>query len=297
MEGCSATRHSNLYLSMTSHAVDLQRIVSDQYSTARPQLSQNGEMLIYSRFVPRGKDNTSFQIMIKNMKKGEPEVVIQDRALHPSWSSDGISFLYVSLKSRHNEFYRCFPDSNLRAYKIDFVSGFNDAFPVMRNKFNEVVFNSTINKKNFINILHISNHEKSVLIEGEEPRWHPEKNIIIYQNHIKKRKHTINTFDRSTNRMAQLSKGEENYLSPSYSPDGNYVVFVKAKFGKRTKVFIMNANGDDEQQLTAGNSVDVNPFWGTDGYIYFNSNSGSIIGVDGKPKYDIWRIKPKLTKK
>ncbi len=82
----------------------------------------------------------------------------------------------------------------------------------------------------------------------------------------------------------QLTEGQNNY-TPSWSPDGQKILFASAKEGP-IKIFIMNYDGKDKKQLTTGNASDLFPKFSPDGKKilferYATKSSIYIIDSDG----------------
>ncbi len=82
----------------------------------------------------------------------------------------------------------------------------------------------------------------------------------------------------------------EDYLDtqPSFSPDGNWLVFTRVKKGSITgDVWVMRTDGSNVVQLTMNPSADGWAYWAPGGWIYFVSNRGPLIG--GNYPQRVWR--------
>jgi len=83
--------------------------------------------------------------------------------------------------------------------------------------------------------------------------------IQVQDDNCKYYIYTVNA-DR-TNRVA-LSKDPSPYdTSSSWSPDGKYIVFAYKRNGGKSHLYIMNADGTDQRQLTNGPSEEAAPIW------------------------------------
>ena len=52
---------------------------------------------------------------------------------------------------------------------------------------------------------------------------------------------------------------------PRWSPDGKQIAFASREPGKRWKIFVVAAEGGSPEQLTSGDSDDIDPSWSPDG--------------------------------
>jgi len=74
---------------------------------------------------------------------------------------------------------------------------------------------------------------------------------------------------------------------PCFSPDGKHIVFQWNKTQKGDDdLYVVDRNGNGLTQLTINKSYDGEPYWASDGNIYFTSDRG------GRNKhYQIWRFR------
>jgi Tol biopolymer transport system component len=54
-------------------------------------------------------------------------------------------------------------------------------------------------------------------------------------------------------------------IQPAWSPDGTQIVFVKQNFDGTSAIWVMNADGSDQRQLTDAATINVRPNWSPDG--------------------------------
>ena len=72
---------------------------------------------------------------------------------------------------------------------------------------------------------------------------------------------------------------------PAWSPDGRFIAFYKQRFDGTSSIWIMNANGGRERQLTEGLAADASPAWAPDGLrIVFSSDRDGNL--------ELYTIKP-----
>lgn len=80
----------------------------------------------------------------------------------------------------------------------------------------------------------------------------------------------------------------ERVLSAAVSPDGSAVAF-SANRGGRNDLYVLECRDGGIRRVTDDDAVDLAPFWGADGWIYFASGRGYGLysALTG-----IWRIRP-----
>jgi len=130
----------------------------------------------------------------------------------------------------------------------------------------------------------------SQLREGTHPKISPDGKKVLYsQLDSETKKSKIWVMDIEATEPTQLTFDTEcNDEYPSWSPDGTKILYAsdigKDSNGKRNHdIWLMNANGSNQTQLTTNGSTDIIPQFSSDGKrIYFLSNRGFF--------WDIWRM-------
>lgn len=82
-------------------------------------------------------------------------------------------------------------------------------------------------------------------------------------------------------------------VSPRFSPDGWRIVFQRSDLrdGVRTNpdIWVVDVSGTNTIQLTQNAAYDWGPYWAQDGFVYFVTNRGPLIG-NVNPRR-VWRMK------
>jgi TolB protein len=88
--------------------------------------------------------------------------------------------------------------------------------------------------------------------------------------------------------MVQVTDAKKGYaFHPRYSPDGRKIVFDFYKKDKKDNdIYIIDVDGNNLTQVTINKSYDGQPYWTSDGYLYFVSDRGAKAG-----NRQIWRFK------
>ena len=119
--------------------------------------------------------------------------------------------------------------------------------------------------------------------------------MIVFTRQVGAKLH-IFTLEIKTGLVTQLTVGESNNASPSFSPVGSWILFSSDRDGL-AHLYVMKNDGSSLMQLTKGDSQEIDPSWSSDGTIYFSSDAGAGESIE-KPldwtHSNIWRLRTVL---
>lgn len=131
---------------------------------------------------------------------------------------------------------------------------------------------------------------------GVDPKWSPDGSKIVFSSKGTKTDFDIWCIDKNGGNLTQLTSHPANDIQPCWSPDGKRIAFssnrgenwVEKLFGDNNyDIWVMNADGGGQIQLTNYSKFEGHPAWSVDGDIYFHSYGGFLL-----KNWDIWRMTP-----
>ena len=187
------------------------------------------------------------EIYVMDIDGGNPRNLTNDRDndFQPSWSPDGKRIAFVS--NRDGDFLDEGP--NIPAYEIYVMDA---------------------DGGNLQNLTNNPNDDKN-------PSWSPDGKRIAFASWDGKFINFVVDFeiyvmDADGDNLQNLTNNPNDDRSPSWSPDGERIVFVshraghfRSKFLITSEIYVMDADGDNQQRLTENRKNDWNPSWSSDG--------------------------------
>ena len=282
---------------VTANAKELVRITNDIVGEYQPNLSPNGKKLLYAIRDDSKSGSKKFSIRLKNdLKTPGFTPLIGDGTDGASWMNNSEDFIFTYWASKP-----VIVTSNVNKLGIKYIGqnayGDYDNSPKLSPKGDKILMTTKLQENNSICLVNADGSDFTVLSSGDNPTWHPSAKTILYS---KKSGEYQQLFELNLDsfQSTQITIGDYDSFYGSYSPDGKRIAFISSKDNKFNHLFIMNTKTRGVSQLTGGNSSELQPFWGADGYIYFSSNAGAktpddvVIKPDNLTYADIWRVRP-----
>ena len=213
------------------------------------------------------------QIAFVSQRDGNPEIYVMeanggnqrrltnnsDRDFSPSWSPDGKRIAFVSDRDGHVHARHGW--STYEIYVMDADGG---------------------NQQN------LSNHPSN----DRSPSWSPDGTRIVFSSgRDNDRNHNIEIYmmDNDGSNLQRLTNNLTEDEYPSWTPDGERIVFsarreghVENKFGITYEIYVMDADGGNEQRLTDNRNNDWSPVWSPNGtrIAFMSDRKGDVVSFD-----------------
>ena len=207
------------------------------------------------------------QITFVSHRDGNPEIYVMDidgnkarnltnnpdKDFQPSWSPNGKRIAFMS--NRDGDFLDEGP--NIPAYEIYVIDADGDNLQNLTNNPNDDRF----------------------------PSWSPDGKRIVFASWDGKFRNFVVDFeiyviDADGDNLQNLTNNPNDDRFPSWSPDGKRIVFsseraghFRGKVGITSEIYMMDADGGNQQRLTENRNNDFYPSWSPDGQrIAFSSD-------------------------
>jgi TolB protein len=187
--------------------------------------------------------------------------------LSPAWSSDGAKLAYSSSRTGDPEIYVCDAsgggERRLTAFRGPDVS------PVWNPKTNsQIAWVSGRTKLPQIYIMDSDGANVTRMTDGGyaiSPSWSPSGQFLAFAWDRKYGPgapggYDIYVMDIASKRWTQLTHDSGANDFPSWSPDSRHIVFQREQNG-HTEIWMMLADGTDQQQITHGGGSNTMPNW------------------------------------
>lgn len=325
--GCAGSpKTDNTDVTITVASSTLQnvvRVTDNKFRKSSVRVSPDGAKLLYCE---ANETNTNVELsyadyrimLLRDITISSKTPLVTEPSYGPVWFDDNSGFVYVTYESSGSKLVKSSISGGGKVYITRTSAGDADANPSIKG--NIILCDTLVGGKRQLVSMKDNGTEITILGEGEQPSWHPDGTKFTFIRRTEERRgskvyypYSVYEMDIKTNQVTQIysavideSNGfAEVCSSPSYSPDGNYILFSKGGdvflatierkgssggglkdlqdkfFGNKSRVhiverrhhlYLMKSDGTDLTQLTSGNVDVYSPAWGTNNDIYFISN-------------------------
>lgn len=290
-------------LAATGSGAGLTRVTSDGVDETTPQLSPDGKTLIFVAWsqVQDASGNAVAQssVMGVDPASGAARTVYTNGAAGanwPTWTPKG-SLVYAAMTTGTQSLVKTLTSAPNAAFTVivDGKTAQNPSWPAVSPDGGRLAFEANINGAESIVTTTMSGSKLTVLGPGFTPSWSPDGKRLAFSRQVGQA-YEIMLMEASTGGgLTQVTNAGCSSSKPKFSPDGHWLVF-ESNCGYNTQpggsetttwnIFAVKTDGTGLTQLTSGPGESGQPFWGKDGFIYFESN------YDGSSNRDLWKLKP-----
>ena len=251
--------------------MEWKRVTDSDREEGSPSVSPDGSWIAFNRRTAKGGH---WQIFVRNIDSGvERQLICQsDNGWSPTWSPDGRSIAFAR-GSGGNDIWTINVETG-EPKSLKDIFDRDDAYPSWSSDGDTIAFArrnydprrsraSNSRSPREIRILTgVSDATTGIgvalLTKGYEegdytsPNWSPEADRIAYSNSLTGSEYRhIDVMDRDGNKLQQLTR--EHYDDdPSWSPDGQWIAFVRGEDGSRDLYVVSTAGGEPVPLLVHG---------------------------------------------
>ena len=284
------------------------RITNDGNFKNWARVSPDGTKLLYTEASKAGNWTICF---LRDANNPSKTPLIGEIAYSPSWYEDSNRFLYVSFEAGTGRLVRSNISGGGKTYiSRSAIGAQGDDAPIIKDGL--IVFSAFSGQRWEIVTIKENGTETTFLGEGRSPSWHPTLDKIIFiRNSDNPRSSGGDIFemDMNSGQITQIYSDPDFWCyTPSYSPDGRRVLFVKGTavrrsgtvastnfFGRTTRkavstesiqthIFVMNVDGTNVSPVSGGNASVMSPSWGSNGDVF------CLVGLAGRA-YEIYKLR------
>ncbi len=251
------------------------------FASGFPAVSPDGRQLVVSERTGRGQPDDRTSLVVWNADGTHPRRIFHSEGsvMSPQWSADGqwIVFgagtYFLGRSSSPAQIMIVKPDgSGARALT---TGPGNAGFPSWSPDGRQVVYRFWTDGAAGLRILNLSDGAVRTLTTGYDnfPSW-SSRGRIVFSRYVNDEFHIFSVNPDGT-ALTQLTKGPFDDSHPAWSANGEHVLFSSSRFGFKDEapladipqpygeLFIMKADGSEQQPLTDNRWEEGTPAWQT----------------------------------
>jgi Tol biopolymer transport system component len=265
---------------MNADGSEQTRLTDNLGDDSAPSWSSDGTKIVFVR----GVENDPGEIYVMNADGSEQTRLTNSPGFdsEPSWSPDGSKIAFMSDR---DSIPLSVPPAGVEIYVMNadgseqtrLTNARYNVSPEWSPDGNKIVFTSVI-ASTFqgnpiglfeIFVMNADGSEQTQLTNtafNGDPTWSPDGTKIVFKGD------GISIMNADGSEQTMLTDNQIDYSEPSWSPDGTRIAFQASlpdnsvvPFNpnrQHTQIFVMNADGSEQTQLTNNSASDTTPAWG-----------------------------------
>jgi TolB protein len=229
---------------------DLQQITNHRRKDSSPVSSPDGEYIVFA-----SERIGWWKIWIKELKSGRVSQLTESSTAEysPSWSPDGQKIVFISSRDGNSEIYTMARDgSNLSRVTKNSKT---DAMPSWGND-GFIYYTSEVNGLYQLCKILPDGKQKEILTSDGGNKFNPSSSLDgqwILMDSDRDGNREIYLFNLSSKKYKRLTQNSQLDIRPKWSPDNHKIVFERGNKKDNQHIYMMDASGKNQQQLTFRN--------------------------------------------
>lgn len=227
-----------------------------------PEFDLSGRYVLFTSYL---KDNPD--LYRKDLRSGNMEWLSKKRGLNTgaAVSPDGKRIaLTLSLDGNTEIYVMSWNGKNLKRLTDSWGP---DVSPAWSPDGRRIAFVSQRSGQPHIYVMHADGSSpKRITFQGnynQEPDWSPRRGgKIAFTARDEFLKYDIFLVDPETTEISRLTQDDGSNQHPSFSPDGQHILFTTTRMKAGKKLYIMDVDGRNQRRISKGGGHFEDPVWG-----------------------------------
>ena len=277
----------------TSLLQNVTRLTDDGLLKSWAKISPDGTKMLYCEANKHSQWNI---ILLRDVTVPAKTPLITDSAYAPSWYENNNNYLFVAVEGGTGKIVRSAITGGGKTYVTRNPVGSDDTRPVIKN--GAILCDTLANNRRQLISMKDNGTEVTILGDGHSPSWHPTQSKFVFiRENANDSGNSVYEMDLASVQVTQIfSETGSRCGSPSYSSNGQYILFQKQTaqnitgtmvervggfLNKVTKVkgtqikwqiYTIKSDGTSLSPLTMGSVDAYSPSWVND-FVYFISDA------------------------
>ncbi len=260
------------FVSQSNDTLKKELFITDILGRKLRQVTRHRNLVVSPRFIPKSSfiTYTSYHtgnqnLYITDLRQNRTTRVLSRRDgmnLAPGWFPDGKNMLLTLSYKGNPDLYLLNRDGRV-SQQITQNTGINVSATISPDG-KKAVFVSDRSGSPQLYLMDLASKRTQRITftgtENAEPDWHPTEDLIVYSS-LRDGVYQICT--KAPSRTAdsnQLTSELSHHESPSWSPDGNQIIFSKQD-GRNNKIYAMMKDGSFQRRLFSFSGSETYPRW------------------------------------